>query len=281
MNQPAGQQLEIVNPQHSCGPFRCIVFDFDGTLSLLRGNWQGLMVPMMVETLLATGTGESRESLTTLVEEFVTRLTGQPTMQQVEALRTEVIRRGKSPPDAQVYLGRYLDALLSRTAARIDDIQSGRSKPVDLLVPGALPLVVQLQAQGLILAIASGTELEHVRREAVILQIDGYFGGRIFGPVENDPHFSKEAVLGHLMVDHYLRGDEIVAIGDGPAEILAAKAVGALAIGVASDEVHQDGRINPLKREHLLRAGADVIIPDYRDSACLQGLLFADIEHLR
>ena len=30
----------------------------------------------------------------------------------------------------------------------------------------------------------------------------------------------------------------------------AIKAVGGLAVGVASDEVHQDGRINRLKREH-------------------------------
>src|SRR5262245_20827290 len=97
LNSP-GPPVEIVNSNYPRRPFRCVVFDFDGTLSLLRGNWQGQMVPMMVETLLATGTSESHESLTALVEEFVTRLTGQPTMQQIEALRSEVVRRGKSPP---------------------------------------------------------------------------------------------------------------------------------------------------------------------------------------
>jgi phosphoglycolate phosphatase-like HAD superfamily hydrolase len=65
-------------------------------------------------------------------------------------------------------------------------------------------------------------------------------------------------------VEYGLAAEEIVAIGDGPAEILAVKAVGGLAVGVASDEVYQDGRENRLKREHLLRAGADVIIADYR-----------------
>ena len=50
MTDPAGPSwLEIVNPDHPRGPFRCVVFDFDGTLSLLRGNWQGLMIPLMVE----------------------------------------------------------------------------------------------------------------------------------------------------------------------------------------------------------------------------------------
>jgi hypothetical protein len=51
-------QPEIVRSDHPRGPFRCVVFDFDGTLSLLRGNWQGLMIPRMVEILADTGTGE-------------------------------------------------------------------------------------------------------------------------------------------------------------------------------------------------------------------------------
>ena len=72
--------VEVINPAYVRGPFRCAVFDFDGTLSLLRGNWQGLMVPMMVEALVATGTSEARSELISIVEEFVTRLTGQPTM---------------------------------------------------------------------------------------------------------------------------------------------------------------------------------------------------------
>jgi hypothetical protein len=75
------------------------------------------------------------------------------------------------------------------------------------------------------------------------------------------------------LTEHGLTGQELVAIGDGPAEVLAIKAVGGLAVGVASDEVHQDGRINGLKRDHLLRSGADVIVPDYRHVAPLLDLL--------
>jgi phosphoglycolate phosphatase len=68
-----------------------------------------------------------------------------------------------------------------------------------------------------------------------------------------------------LMAERGLRGNEIACIGDGPTEILAARAVGALAIGVASDEVERSGQVNALKREHLIRAGADMIVADYRD----------------
>lgn len=261
---PGPPWLEIVRPDYPRGPFRCAVFDFDGTLSLLRGNWQGLMVPMMVETLLATGTGESAAELTALVEEFVTRLTGQPTMQQMLALADEVARRGRPRPDPAQYLARYLDQLLSRTAARIEAVQAGCTPVDQMLIPGARPLVEALHSRGLLLVIASGTELNHVRVETLVLELGGYFGERVFGPLENDPRFSKEAVLRQLMREHQLRGDQIVAIGDGPAEMLAVKAVGGLALGVASDEVAMSGRVNRLKREHLLRSGADLIVPDYR-----------------
>ena len=266
MHEPAGPHaLEIINPNHLRGPFRCVVFDFDGTLSLLRGDWQGLMVPPMVETLVATGTSESRDELTAIVEEFVTRLTGQPTMQQMIALCDEVEKRGRPRPSAEEHLERYLALLIARTQSRIAELEARRTTPERMLVPGARPLVERLSADGWLLAIASGTELSEVRRESTVLKIDHFFGPRIYGPVNNDVSFSKELVLRQLMAEHDLRGDQIVAIGDGPAEIRAIKAVGGLAIGVASDEVQQDGRINPLKREHLLRAGADAIVPDYRD----------------
>ena len=265
--------MEIVNAEHLRGPFRCAVLDFDGTLSLLRGNWQGLMVPMMVQALAATGTSETQGELTGIVEEFVTRLTGQPTMRQMIALCDEVEKRGQPRPDPEVYLGRYLEQLLARTQRRIEAVRSGEATAGTMLIPGSRPLLDRLEASGWLLVIASGTELADVQLESRVLEIDRYFGPRIFGPVNNDPRFSKERVLRQLMEEHDLRAEEIVAIGDGPAEILAIKAVGGLAIGVASDEVHQDGRVNRLKREHLLRSGADIIIPDYRDLKALLSLL--------
>jgi phosphoglycolate phosphatase-like HAD superfamily hydrolase len=265
--------LEVVNENPPRGPFRCIVFDFDGTLSLLRGNWQGLMVPMMVEALAATGTAETTADLTALVEEFVTRLTGQPTMQQMLALCDEVEKRGRPRPSAEDYLARYLDRLLARTRQRIEDTQSGRTPVDSMLIPGSRPLLEKLLAAGKILAIASGTELGDVQKEAAALKIDHYFGPRIFGPVNNDPRFSKEAVLRRLLDEHELSPEQVVAVGDGPAEILAIKAVGGLAIGLASDEVHQDGRVNRLKREHLLRSGADVILSDYSDIGAILTIL--------
>jgi phosphoglycolate phosphatase len=265
--------LEVVRPELPRGPFRAIVFDFDGTLSLVRANWQGLMIPRMVEILVETGTREPRQDLESLVTEFVTRLTGQPTMLQMQALADEIARRGRPRPDPQVYLDEYLEQLLSQIGGRIEAVKSGRATADEMLVPGSRLLVERLARRGLLLAISSGTDLAHVQRETAILGLDSYFGPRIFGPVNNDAAFSKQRVLEQLMAERGLKGGEIVCIGDGPTEILAARAVGALAIGVASDEVDRSGRINPLKREHLIRAGADVIVPDYRELGGILRLL--------
>jgi phosphoglycolate phosphatase-like HAD superfamily hydrolase len=263
MHEPCSS-LEIVNPHLLRGPFRCAVFDFDGTLSLIRANWQGLMVPMMIEALLATGSGESADDLRAIVEELVTRLTGQPTIIQMQALADEIKRRGGQPREVRHYLAQYFDMLRAQSSVRIEALEMGRAKPDEMLVSGARGLVEALARQKMLLVIASGTEQSEVRRETELLGLAPFFGPRIFGPTNGDPRFSKEAVLRMLIEEHGLAPAEVVAIGDGPTEILAMKAVGGLAIGVASDEIDRDGRVNRLKREHLLRAGADAIIPDYR-----------------
>jgi phosphoglycolate phosphatase-like HAD superfamily hydrolase len=263
-DSPPPPWLEVVRPDRPRGPFRAIVFDFDGTLSLLRGNWQGLMIPRMVEVLMATGTQEPRRELEDLVSDFVTRLTGQPTLVQFEALADEVARRGPPRPDPRVHFAEYLEQLLARTAGRIESVKSGQATADEMLVPGSRPLVERLARRGLLLVVSSGTDLVHVQAETAVLGLDPYFGPRIHGPVDNDPAFSKERVLHRLMEERGLAGSEIACIGDGPTEMQAARAVGALTVGVASDEVEQSGRVNPLKREHLVRAGAEVIVPDYR-----------------
>jgi phosphoglycolate phosphatase-like HAD superfamily hydrolase len=186
-------------------------------------------------------------------------------MLQMQALADEVHRRGRPRPDPQDYLDEYLEQLLAQSGQRIEAVKSGRATADEMLVPGSRALVERLARRGLLLVISSGTDLAHVQRETAILGLDPFFGPRIHGPVNNDPTFSKQRVLEQLIAERGPRGGQIVCIGDGPTEILAARAVGSLAIGVASDEVDRSGRINRLKREHLVRAGADVIVPDYRE----------------
>ena len=58
--------IEILNDQVPRGGFRFVLFDFDGTISLIREGWQQVMIPMMVD-LLAECPGEDRDALEHLV----------------------------------------------------------------------------------------------------------------------------------------------------------------------------------------------------------------------
>src|SRR5436305_13147570 len=55
--------FEVLRPDLPRGGFRSVLFDFDGTLSLLREGWPQVMIPMMVEVLQETGREETPEEL--------------------------------------------------------------------------------------------------------------------------------------------------------------------------------------------------------------------------
>src|SRR5262249_60781956 len=90
-------EIEVLRPDLPRGRFRSVLFDFDGTLSLIREGWPQVMIPMMVEVLRVTGTAETDGELAAAVEEFVMRLNGRQTIYQMIQLAEEVRRRGGSP----------------------------------------------------------------------------------------------------------------------------------------------------------------------------------------
>src|SRR5215210_5876330 len=58
-----------------------VLFDFDGTLSLIRQGWPEVMVPMFVE-MLPSLAGESEEAKRALLYEDIMRLNGKQTIYQ-------------------------------------------------------------------------------------------------------------------------------------------------------------------------------------------------------
>jgi phosphoglycolate phosphatase len=110
--------IEIIRPLQLDRPPQHVLFDFDGTLSLIREGWPEVMIPLMVETLQATGTDESPAALHELCSDFVTALTGKQTIYQMIRLAEEVTRRGARPKDPMVYKQQYLDRLGERITDR-------------------------------------------------------------------------------------------------------------------------------------------------------------------
>lgn len=253
-----------------------VVFDFDGTLSLIRDGWQNVMVPMMVDFLQSeTVTTETRAALEDIVVEFVDRLTGKQTIYQMMQLSEEIAKRGGTPQEPLAYKDAYNRRLLPVVEARIAGLAAGTLSAERLRVPMSLEFLRSLRDMGITCYLASGTDVEFVRDEAALLGVADYFDGGIFGALRDYQQFSKAMVIQNILNDFGLSGSELLIIGDGYVEIENAKAVGAIAVGVASieDNVYN---MNADKRERLIRAGADIIIPDFRDGAQLREYLFSD-----
>ena len=268
-------EIEVIRPDLPRGRFRSVLFDFDGTLSLIREGWPQVMIPMMVAELRATGTAESDSELSTAVEEFVMRLNGRQTIYQMIQLADEVRRRGGTPEVPLAYKHRYHDLLMQRIRGRLADLEAGRAAPADWTVPGSLALLDGLRRRGLTLYLASGTDLKYVRHEADLLGLTPYFGPHVYGALDDYQNFSKRMVIEAILRDHGLGGGGLLGFGDGFVEIEEIKRVGGVAVAVASDEVRRQG-VNAWKRDRLVRAGADVVIPDYRQAEPLLQFLLGE-----
>jgi phosphoglycolate phosphatase-like HAD superfamily hydrolase len=268
-------EIEILNADIPRGRFRSVLFDFDGTLSLIREGWPQVMIPMMVDVLRQTGTAESDAELHTAVEEFVMRLNGRQTIYQMIQLADEVRRRGGTPMEPLGYKHRYHDLLMARIRGRLANLETGKATAEDWTVPGSHSFLQNLRWRGLTLYLASGTDAKFVHREAELLGLTPYFGEHIYGALDDYKNFSKQMIIDRILSDHGLRGEELLGFGDGFVEIEEVKKVGGVAVAVASDEVNRRG-VNAWKRDRLVRAGADLVIPDYRPRERLLRYLFSE-----
>ncbi len=252
---------EIIRPYTGSG-VRCALFDFDGTISLIRAGWQQIMTPYFCEVIEALGTGESPAAVETEVREFIDRLTGKQTVFQCMALDDAVVRRGGPHREPLVYKTEYLRRLAAHIADRKQGLAEGTVKKEAHNVRGARGLLALLQQRGVKCYLASGTDEADVKAEAALLGVDGYFDGGIRGATEALTDCSKEAVIKNMIETDGIRPEELVTFGDGCVEIELTAAIGGYAVGVATDEKTGEG-VDAWKRRRLLAAGAAMIIPHF------------------
>jgi phosphoglycolate phosphatase-like HAD superfamily hydrolase len=270
-----GTSIEIIRAPANRGSIRHVLFDFDGTVSLIREGWPEVMVPMMVEVLLETDSGEAPEVLRQLCYDFVMQLNGKQTIYQMIRLAEEVKQRGREPEEPRAYKQRYHDRLMDRINDRRERLRSKRTAPEEMLVPHSLQLLEQLRDRGMKLYLASGTDDAYVREEAELLGLTEFFGPHVYGAPDNYQSYSKAKVIERILSEHRVDGTSLLGFGDGYVEIQNVKAVNGTAVAVASDESGKSGKSDPWKRDRLIGVGADLVVPDYSDSEKL--LAFLDL----
>src|SRR5258708_21762223 len=140
--------IEILRHDLPRGRFRSALFDFDGTLSLIREGWPQVMIPMMVDVLQQAGARESAAELAGQVEEFVMRLNGRQTIYQMIQLADEVRKRGGTPLEPLQYKHHYHDLLMERIQGRLAALQSGAAAPEEWTGPGSDALLEALPRRG-------------------------------------------------------------------------------------------------------------------------------------
>jgi rfaE bifunctional protein kinase chain/domain len=265
------------------------IFDNDGTISTLREGWEVLMEPMMIEAILGGGWKTAEEKLfrsaRERVREYIDKTTGVQTLVQMHGL-VEMVREFAVVPAAEVktpegYKAVYNEALLGMVGRRLEKLRRGELSVQDYVLKGALPFLQALHAAGVKLHLASGTDEADVVAEAKALGTAALFEGRIHGSVGDVNKEAKkivlEKILGEIGASRYpadsgKEAASVVTFGDGPVEMRETKRRGGYAVGVASDELRRFG-LNPRKRTRLIRAGAELVVPDFSQGKTLLAFL--------
>lgn len=265
-----GTSIEIVTGRRPAKRIRHAIFDHDGTISVLRQGWEKIMEPMMIAAILGPHRADADEAtqarVTAAVRSFIDRTTGIQTLAQMKGL-VDLVREfgfvaAAGAPDEHGYKAIYNEELLALVRERVARIKRGELAPDDWQVKHARRVLERLHAAGIRLYLASGTDEADAIAEAEVLGYAPLFTGGIFGAVGDLRAEAKRDVLARIIRASGADGDQIVVIGDGPVEMREGRRCGAYAVGIASDEVRRHG-LDLRKRARLIRAGADLIAPDF------------------
>lgn len=274
-NEETRTWLRVLDPGvlARLGRIRHVLFDFDGTLSVLRQGWEEVMIPLMVESIC--GLPQANPQIEQEVREYVDRSTGILTIHQMQWLAEAVQRHGLAGParTAGEYKALYLKRLMINVRQRVDRLLAGQGLPADQMVAGSMEILSGLVERGARLYLASGTDHSDVVHEAEALGLLSCFEGGVYGALDDNEDHAKERVIQRILDENRLAGDELLVIGDGPVEIREGAQHRALTLGAATDEVTRMGW-NPRKIERLTAAGAALLVPDFTHADELLVLLF-------
>ena len=277
----ADSEIEIINPWKENIHIKYAIFDHDGTISTLREGWEHIMAPVMIQSILGEKYRDAGMDIYRKVEErvleFIDKTTGIQTLVQMKGL-VDIVREFGYVPEEEMldefgYKAVYYDGLLKMVRSRERKFINGELSLDDLTIKNAVPFMQKLVDAGVQLYLASGSDEKDVIEEACTMGYAHLFEGRIYGSVNDVTIEAKRIVLNRIMEEIGQDGStQVVTFGDGPVEIRETHKRGGLTVGLATNELRRY-ELNPSKRTRLIKAGADIIIPDFSQSAKLLTLM--------
>ncbi len=265
------------------GEIKYAVFDHDGTISTLRQGWEEIMEPVMIRAVL----GDQYDSVDQAgynevvkqVREFINKTTGIQTIYQMEGLVKMVEEFGYVPKDKILdkfeYKDIYNDALMEMVNKRLRKLEAGELDVSDFTLKGAVNFLEELRKRGVTMYLASGTDVEDVINEATVLGYADMFNGGIYGALRDVTKFSKKMVIEKIIRENNLKGNELAVFGDGPVEMRECRRFNGIATGIMSNEIRRYGK-DLSKRSRLVKAGSQLLIPDFSQHKKLINILFKD-----
>ncbi|MDR2644010.1 MAG: HAD family hydrolase [Planctomycetaceae bacterium] len=267
--------IEIVRRKFPKKHPKVVMFDFDGTVGLIRAGWHEVLVSFHTEVLIETPQGKEMEtnSLLKLIRGYIETNIGKPPIYQSYSLIEAVRNLGGEPRQAEEYNEIYSQRLSALCEPRREALRRREANPNDFIVAGAVRMLAMLRSRNIKIYMASGTEEHFIIEDVKLLKIDNFFDGGIYGGQPDPEAFSKEIMVERILKENEIDSSELLGIGDGVTEIAAVYNAGGFNIGVASDETRKP-IIDSWKRRQLIAAGADWIIPNYSDVNQLEERLF-------
>jgi|WetSurMetagenome_2_1015567.scaffolds.fasta_scaffold00017_25 phosphoglycolate phosphatase len=206
------------------------------------------------KTLVAKSTAHIRAFITAVREtygvEAALSVSTHHGMTDQQILRAVLAEKGVSPSAVESGLPGCLDLMVERFDAY------NATDTVELL-PGVLPLLEELSGRGCRLGLVTGNLEKIAWGKLGRAGIARYFSFGGFGSDHMDRRELAAVALNRCRILYPDSAESPVALfGDTPSDVAAGRAIGALAVGVATG--------HPTK-ESLLTAGADVVFDDLSD----------------
>ena len=248
------KEVIVLNTNRLHDEFETVLFDFDGTISLLRRGWEDVMKEVMIESIVGEGEcdGSLRRKIEMEVDEFIDRSTGVRTIVQMKVLKKMVEKYGLNKKILTEW--EYKDIYTTRLRKIVRE-RMRKGEPSEFLLPGVLEFLEYLKDRGIKIFLISGTDSKDVKEEAEYIGVLDYFE-KIEGASKD---FSKLKFF--EWVSRSFDPRKTLVFGDGPVEIMLGGKYDMRTFGVAMDEFTHSWSEKKMKR--LIEAGADNLILNF------------------